>query len=97
MFRAFWVGVQESSVNSARFAKRCREFAARHTPEAAIPEMLQDFARYPGETKGFVYSHIMSNWPRKKVRRTLMRYMNSGDKNMSYIASNFYADFETPE
>jgi hypothetical protein len=76
---------------------RCRKFAAWHTPEAAIPEMLQDFARYPGETKGFVYSYIMSNWPRKTVMRTLTRYVNSDDKNMSYIASNFHADFETPE
>ena len=97
MFRELWGGAQESSVNTPAFAKRCRAFAARHTPETAIPEMLRDFAQYPGETKGFVYSYIMSSWPRKKVMRILTPYMNSRDRNMSYIASNFYADFESPE
>jgi hypothetical protein len=97
VFREFWTGVQEMSVNTPPFKRRCRDFAARHTPEATIPEMLRDFAQYPGETKGFVYSWIMSAWPRKKVMRILTPYMNSRDRNMSHIASNFYADFESPE
>jgi hypothetical protein len=94
MFRQLWADVPEFSVNTAPFAKRCRDFATRHTPEAAIPEMLRDFAQYPGETKGMVYSYIMSQWPRRTVVRILKPYANSADPTISYMAGNFYADFE---
>lgn len=52
MLRDFWVGVQESAVNTAWFKNRCFSFARRHKAEVAIPALLRDFAAYPGETKG---------------------------------------------
>jgi len=97
MLRDFWIGVQESSVNTASFKHRCFAFARRHKPEAAIPVLLKDFAEYPGETKGFVYSWIMHGWPRDRVMAILKPYMRGHDQNMSYIASNFYADFESSD
>jgi hypothetical protein len=97
MLRDFWAGVAESSVNTAWFKNRCFSFAHRHKAEVAIPVLLHDFAIYPGETKGFAYSWIMHGWPRARVMAILKPYVDSRDPNMSYIASNFYADFESPE
>ena len=97
MLRGFWSGVQESAVNTKWFKDRCLAFAAKHRAESTIPILLQDFADYPGETKGFVYSWIMHGWPRRKVMAILKPYVESKDRNMSYIASNFYADFESPD
>ena len=97
MLREFWLGVQESSVNTKWFKDRCSTFAARHKAEATISVLLQDFAEYPGETKGFAYSWIMHGWPHRRVLAILKPYTESRDRNMSYIASNFYADFESPD
>jgi hypothetical protein len=97
MLREFWRNVQESSVNTKWFKDRCSTFAARHKAEATIPVLLQDFAQYPGETKGFAYSWIMHGWPHRRVMAILKPYTESRDRSMSYIASNFYADFESPD
>lgn len=97
MLRDFWIGVRESSVNTQWFKDRCSVFAHRHKAEVAIPVLLQDFADYPGETKGFAYSWIMHGWPRVRVMSILKPYMRGRDQNMNYIASNFYADFESPD
>ena len=97
MLREFWWGVQESAVNTKWFKDRCFAFAAAHKADTTIPVLLQDFADHPGETKGFAYSWIMHGWPRRRVMAILKPYMESKDRNMSYIASNFYADFESPD
>jgi hypothetical protein len=97
MLREFWSGVQESAVNTKWFKDRCLAFAARHKAKITIPVLLHDFADQPGETKGFAYSWIMHGWPRDRVMALLKPYMRSTDRNMSYVASNCYADFESPD
>jgi hypothetical protein len=97
MLREFWSGVQESAVNTKWFKDRCFAFVTAHKAETTIPVLLEDFADHPGETKGFAYSWIMHGWPDRRVMAILKPYMESKDRNMSYIASNFYADFESPD
>jgi hypothetical protein len=101
--REFWRPMRDSwwdvdkGTQSPLIARRCKEFARTHSPKTMVPEMIADLRAYPTELHWFIYLTVMLHWPQKQVLHLLDPYLHSSDPEVSHIASEFYADVESPE
>jgi len=102
LLREFWRPVRDTwwACNKkdecgpdSRLRKRCAEFARSHSPDVAIPAIVEDLRQFGSFANELVYLTMMSHWPRNTVLRTLESLRRSPDAGIRSSAELVLEDF----